>query len=131
MAGIRIHHPTLREASLLVPHPGDAATGRKGKDYVLRLDSEGNVIVSETVWTRLQEAQAAGANHGFIVLNEVADPPTINVTQGGAVTDPLLTQPTYEQVGDIAAEFAPPGMVATIRTYDPNTGEVIQEDSNG
>lgn len=78
MPGIRIHHPTLRGCTLLVPHPGDPRTGRKPKDYHIHLDENGDALVSETVWRRLQEAQASGLSaHGFIVLNEVPDPPTL------------------------------------------------------
>lgn len=85
MAGIRIHHPQLSSCILLVSHPGDPRTGRRAKDYPIHLDSEGDSIVSETVWRRLREADAAGQRHGFIVLNEVPDPPTLMIHQAGPV----------------------------------------------
>lgn len=109
MSGIRIHHPTLRNCVLLVPHPGEFRRGlkvynkgRKPKDYRIELDSEGNCIVSDTVWLRLQEARG-----DFIILNEVSDPPSQIVGfQEGTVEIPA----TYKQLNGIAREFAPPGL---------------------
>lgn len=78
MPGVRIHHIDLRNCTLLVEHPGEIKKlfrtkykGRVAKDYHIKLDNEGNCIVSETVWTRLQEAGVKD----FIVLNTVEDPP--------------------------------------------------------
>lgn len=107
MAGVRIHHPTLTNAVLIVPHPGDPATGRRPKDYHVRLDSDGNAIVSETVWDRLEQARASGlSEHAFIVLGEVKNPPDLIV--GG---EPERV-PALLQEGDIVREIIgdlPPG----------------------
>lgn len=107
MPGVRIHHPTLTNAVLIVPHPGDPATGRRPKDYHVRLDSNGDAIVSETVWDRLQQARGSGlSDHAFIVLGEVADPPPLIV---GGDPDRL---PAHLQEGDVVREILgdlPPG----------------------
>lgn len=80
MAGIRIYHPVLRSHILRVPHPGDERTGRRPKDYFIQLDAEGNCIVSETVWMRLEEARLSGfSQHGLAVLNVVERPPCLQV----------------------------------------------------
>ena len=95
MPGIRIHHPTLRSCVCIVPHPGDRRTNRRPKDYPITLDDDGNCIVSETVWRRLQEARKSQlSTHNFIVLNEVKDPPTIGIGWGTEKPDLL---PTYRE----------------------------------
>lgn len=114
MAGIRIHHPTHKSCILLVPHPGEFRRGlrtynkgRKPKEYRIELDSDGNCIVSETVWMRLQEAKAP-----FIVLNEVLDPPKQTLGfNDGTVEVPA----TYKQIADVVREIAPPGVKTYIR----------------
>lgn len=73
--GIRILHPTARACILRIPHPGDPATGRRPKPYRIELDSNGEAIISTTIWQRLEEARAAGWPHGLIVANVVASPP--------------------------------------------------------
>lgn len=98
MSGVRIHHPTLRACKLLVPHPR--------KDYHLTLDADGNTIVSETVWRRLQEAAHTG--HGFIVLNEVPDPPDIVI---GRDYD---TVRTFRLIDKAMQELAPQGTTVRI-----------------
>lgn len=115
MAGIRIHHPSLTNCTLLVGHPGKGK--RKAKDYHIHLDSDGNSIVSETVWQRLQEAKQSGKSpHAFIVLNEVPDPPDILVGDTGATADiPVFRQAPSGEVEDaellsIAQTFAPRGV---------------------
>jgi hypothetical protein len=67
--GIRLHHPTERDCIWLVRHPR--------KDYWLRLDGAGDVIVSTTIYERLKEVALAG----LIFLNEVKAPP--NLVVGG------------------------------------------------
>ncbi len=112
MPGIRIHHPTQRNCILLVPHPGEIRhglrrinKGRKPKDYRIELDSDGNCIVSEVVLQRLQEVTQV-----FIVLNEVASPPTQTLGfDFGSYEEPAI----YKQLKDVVAEIAPPG----VRTY--------------
>ena len=75
MAGLRLYHPEHRTKLLLIPHPGNRRTGRLPKDYYIRLDETGHVIVSEKVWSRLQECHAAGFRHGLSLVNVVEDPP--------------------------------------------------------
>lgn len=111
MPGIRIHHPTHRNCVMLVPHPGEIKRGfkkinkgRAPKDYRITLDSEGNSIVSETVWQRLVEA---GSN--FLVLNEVLDPPKQTMSsKKGNVYHPAV----YKEVKDAVLEIAPAGVTA-------------------
>ena len=45
------------------------------KDYLLRLDGEGAVIVSPKIADRLNEASASGAAHGLVFSNTVKRPP--------------------------------------------------------
>jgi hypothetical protein len=109
MPGLRIHHPTERNCTLLVHHPGEIKSfmktrnkGRGPKDYHIRLDNDGNCIVSTVVWERLQEA---GAN--FIVLNEVADPPAqILGMNDSSVEIPAVKREINKAIVDIS----PPGM---------------------
>lgn len=115
MGGLRIHHPDLRACVLLVPHPGDPVTGRRPKDYHITLDADGDCIVSETVWRRLEEARGSGLSpHQFMVLNEVPDPPKIIV--GGAPAERVRTfrqQPngvSDAALLSIAQQYAPPGL---------------------
>lgn len=121
MAGLRIHHPELRDCKLLVPHPGDARTGRKPKDYHITIDSEGNAIVSETVWMRLQQARASNLSpHAFLLLNEVADPP-MQMVGDIAGREVRTFRQTPEGVSDaqllsIAQKLAPPGLAPRITT---------------
>jgi hypothetical protein len=105
MPGIRIHHPTLSNCTLVVPHPG--GDERRPKDYNIRLDNDGNTIVSETIWQRLNEARLNGFSaHQFIVLNEVADPPTQYVDFG----KPPEYQRMFKQIQDAITELTPQGV---------------------
>lgn len=102
MPGVRIHHPELRDCTLLVPHPGDPETGRRPKDYHIRLDSNGDCIVSETIWQRLKEARDSGlSTHDFIVMNEVKNPPDLKL----GFTGPVVQRRTYKQMGDAIKEI--------------------------
>jgi hypothetical protein len=118
MAGIRIHHPTLADCTLIVRHPGGGQ--RKAKDYHIHLDSEGDTIVSETVWQRLQEAKGSGQSpHAFIVLNEVPDPPDLVVGDPSATREVRTFVQTPDGVEDaellsIAQSFAPRGVTPRI-----------------
>lgn len=120
MAGIRIHHPKLRSVVLLVPHPGNES-GRKPKDYRIHIDSEGDSIVSERVWQRLQEAKASGLSpHEFIVMNEVPDPPTLVMDNNKNGHSVQTVRQTPQGVSDdelltIAQRFAPPGVNMNIK----------------
>lgn len=134
MPGLRIHHPTARSVILLVPHPGDPKTGRRPKDYHIHLDAHGDAIVSTTVWGRLVEAEASGLSpHGFIVLNEVADPPTLVMSAAGrAELRPAHVQGSDGAVHDVAMQavaqkFAPKGVKARITTTKPARGRKPKE----
>lgn len=118
MAGIRIHHPTLRNCKLLVKHPGNPLTGRKAKDYHITIDAEGDTIVSETVWMRLQEAKKEGFDGEFIVLNEVPDPPTL-VLSNRSQAEQLRTFRIDED--RVLREIAPPGVTPRVANV-PHTG---------
>lgn len=76
--GFRIHYTdeTYWGSIVLITHPGDMATGRVPKDYVFRLDANGDIIVSSKIWERLEEMKKAGINHGFVFSNVVGEPPT-------------------------------------------------------
>jgi hypothetical protein len=118
MSGIRIHHISERGCVLVVPHPGfsvdnssDSAGSRRPKDYYVHLNQEGDAIVSERVWQRLQEA---GAGRVFVVLNEVANPPTLLV--GGPPTETRAVRfDTNEELRAVAQQFAPPGVRMNVK----------------
>lgn len=82
MPGLRLRatNPPPSGEPLLVPHPG--GDGRAPKVYFLRCDPDGYVIVSETVWSRLEEAAAAGFPHGLEYVNTVEAPPTVQLRGG-------------------------------------------------
>lgn len=115
MPGIRIRHPnqTLWGQTVLVPHPGDPRTGRKPKDYHLRLDNEGCVIVSTTVWRRLEEARSCGLSpHKFVIVNIVEDPPT-----QGIGSTPEQPRRMFRQEQDALRELAPMGINPRIERH--------------
>lgn len=116
MPGVRIHHATERNCVLLVPHPGEIKglirtrnRGRKPKDYRIELDNEGNAIVSDTVWRRLQEA---GAN--FIVLNEVPNPPSQIV---GFVDGEVATPAVKKEINRAIRDIAPAGVTTYVTRH--------------
>jgi hypothetical protein len=114
MSGLRIHHPTLRDVVLVIPHPGNAQ-GRRPKDYHIHIDNDGDAIVSETVWMRLEEARGSGLSpHKFLLMNTVLDPPTLVIGDGA----PTERKRMYRQMQDIAQEFAPDGVVPRITQKD-------------
>ncbi len=117
MSGLRIHHPTLRNCVLIVPHPGSYK--RKAKDYHIHIDNEGDALVSDVVWGRLMEAKKAGAGHQFILMNTVLRPPTQGI---GVNTDIFAIEQEekriYKQLQDVAREFAPNGVVPRITRKD-------------
>jgi len=117
MPGLRIHHPTATNCTLLVSHPGEIKSflrnknkGRLPKDYHIRLDNDGNCIVSETVWLRLKEA---GAN--FIILNEVADPPAQLV---GMNDSSVYTPAMKREINEALVDIAPPGVKSYVSEYN-------------
>lgn len=89
MAGIRLHHPTLRSADgstvtyvVEIPQPYPRAYNcpnckrqHSNKAIHLRLDGNGDVIVSPEVFLKLKEVFFAG----FEVSNEVKKPPRLAV----------------------------------------------------
>jgi hypothetical protein len=90
----------------VVPHPGDALTGRRPKDYVVRLDHEGCCVVSEEVWARLQEARPF-TPHPLVAVNAVEKGPKQIVGMGTEIGD---DEPSWmRQERDFLREHAPPG----------------------
>lgn len=84
--GIRLHHPVERDCIWLVRHPR--------KNYYLRLDADGDVIVSTTVYERLKQVGLAG----LIYLNVVAEPPTLIIGDASQLMDVAVYNPLVEQV---------------------------------
>jgi hypothetical protein len=79
MPGVRIHHREKRDCVVQIPHMGRQSAGHP-KLYNVRLDANGDAIVSPTVWQRLQEALGLlGSPSVFLVLDEVRQPPTLHV----------------------------------------------------
>lgn len=119
MSGLRIHHPTVRDAVLVVPHPGNPSIGMRPKDVLIHLDGEGNSIVSAGVWEQLQQARA-GMPTLFMVLNEVQNPPTLRIESDGKV--PLRRRVfrqhhdtvTDDELVAVAQQFAPRGVTPRI-----------------
>ena len=110
--GIRIHHPTLTSCMLEIPHPGrideNGNVLRRPKNYHIRLDADGNCIVSTTVWDFLKEARDTGFTpHEFIIVNTVANPPAQTVGQAGSEEQRRV----YRQIKEAIHEIAPTGVV--------------------
>lgn len=79
MPGVRIHHREKRDCVVQIPHMG-RPTAHGPKLYNVALDSNGEAIVSPTVWARLQEALGLLGNPSvFLVLDEVKEPPALVV----------------------------------------------------
>lgn len=119
MPGVRIHHPTLRHAMLAIPttreygkplHCRRCDEPHTVKHYHVIIDSDGNAIVSEVVWARLREI----GTHDFIVLNEVAKPPTQRV--GMDSRRQRDDRRMVKQVGEALEDMAPRGTTVTITT---------------
>lgn len=77
--GLRLRHPTITDATVIVPHPGGGAIARLPKDFHIRVDSEGYTIVSATVYEGLKECAGFGFVHGFVFVNEIDNPPAQGV----------------------------------------------------
>lgn len=79
--GIRImaEEPSLRRKCLfVVPHPERRLPDGSPKEYHLRTDEHGAVLVSETVWRRIQEIMAANPYAPrFMVVGHTYDPPDL------------------------------------------------------
>lgn len=96
MPGVRLHHPTHRSCTFLaedvtrpyrVPVTCPVCSAAHGapvqhhvKTYHLDLDSEGDVIVSETVFARLKTMPGLA---GLFPKNEVAKPPDLVIGMNG------------------------------------------------
>ena len=76
MPGVRLHHREKRDCVVQIPHMG-RTTPTGPKLYNLRLDANGDVIVSATVLQRLREAQALLGVNLFVILDEVKEPPSL------------------------------------------------------
>lgn len=91
--GIRIRHATLRDGMGLIQEPiaiepylcprclpvYPAYATHEFKTHHVMLDAEGFGIVSPVVWAIIQRQPNAA---GFVMINEVADPPPIRIHTG-------------------------------------------------
>lgn len=112
--GVRIQYldPKANGATVLIEHAGDPKTGRAKKDYHLRLDGEGRVIVSTTILRRLQEAHAP-----ILILNEVADPPAQKF--GSMFVD---DRQKMREIDGALRTLAPPGTYGRVSQEIPHAG---------
>ena len=104
MSGLRIHHPTMANCTLLIRHPG--GPDRTAKDYPVHLDADGYSIVSDRVWQRLQEASPGE----FLLVNEVKDPPTLVIGGAGRPSRTFRRAPdgiSDSELAAVAQSFAP------------------------
>lgn len=104
MPGLRIYHPEVRSTVVLVPLPPKTAQG-SAKEVQIVVDDSGHALVSEGVWEELVLAKNAGNNAGFIIINEVADPPPLVLGSG-----PDFGRPTVRVEQDALREIAPAGV---------------------
>jgi hypothetical protein len=89
MPGIRLRHPDYANALVTVPIPHrplrpphlcpTCNLTHAVKTYHLRLDDQGTVIVSATIYEWLKEVGLAG----FELVNEVKNPPPIRLELNG------------------------------------------------
>ncbi|MEE9125400.1 MAG: hypothetical protein V3U14_13055 [candidate division NC10 bacterium] len=90
-----------------VPHPGDPSTGRSGKDYFIRCNSEGYSEVNPHIFDRLKEAAKGGFSPlKFSYGGENPNPTTQTIGDGKA---PIADQHMMRQIAD------------AVRTIDPRT----------
>lgn len=111
MAGIRIQHPTAASCRYTVvdggvpyvapyectpPDLGGCGSTHLFKTHHLNLDETGSVIVSTGVYERIKGRLALD---GFVVANEVKDPPTLRLGMArgaGAWGDiPIVRSPNH------------------------------------
>lgn len=98
MPGVRLAHPSLRGITYVVEDPfrpytvpylcQTCQTTHNMKSYHLELDGEGAVIVSTTVYERLQELGMAG----LVLMNEVKEPPPITIGFAGMQVIPRIVE---------------------------------------
>src|SRR3990172_7053657 len=108
MPGVRLHHPVLSSCTLVVETMTDFANREPrmcsecGKPHDrkavhLRLDAQGDVIVSLSVLESLKKVHLAGMELG----NEVAKPPTLHI---GAVARPTIEVVDLNLNGEVARD---------------------------
>ena len=93
--GIRVRHPIATGCTLIVHHPR--------KDIAVHLDGTGHALISTGVWAQVQQA-----DHRFVYVNDVYDPPTQNVGIGGGGL--FQRQPVVEDFAEALRTIAPPGV---------------------
>lgn len=108
MSGLRIYHPTVRSGIVQVPVPPKTEFGTSKLVNVI-VDDTGHAMVSEGVWSELELAASNGQQHGFLIMNEVPDPPALVV--GG---DPDFGRNTYLVEQEALREIAPAGVTTHV-----------------
>lgn len=111
--GLRIYHPTLRDAVLLVPSKKKRPQGTD-KDLQVVVDSCGYALVSEGVWESLERARRHGQAHEFLIVNTVEAPPAMRVGDG-----PDFRRRTFRQEQTALREIAPAGVATRIVPHQP------------
>jgi len=145
--GVRINHPTIRSETIALHHDpttvgkdhrGELNRNRRAKTYYINVDSNGDALVSHTVWIRIQEAQSrsnVAAGQHFTLQNTVSEPPPITFGTPGpgqemfvpkttlldAFGDRDVTDERHAEVKKIAQGLAPKGTIArvTVREQVP------------
>lgn len=83
MPGVRIHHREKHDCIVQIPRPAQLAGNPAVAPNNIRLDINGDAIVSEGVLAELREAfRLLAMPSVFLILDEVKEPPTLIV--GGA-----------------------------------------------
>jgi hypothetical protein len=106
--GIRIYHPTLRNASFIFTRPPSTPQGAWRKAPIT-IDGDGYALVSEGVWGDLTRSKMSGFHHDFVIVNAINNPPPLLLGFNGEAD---YHRRTYEQVGEALTEIAPAGVVA-------------------
>jgi hypothetical protein len=108
--GLRIvpEDPALRRRALfVVPHPERRLPDGSPKEYHLRSDDNGTILVSETVWRRIQQIMALNPYAPrFMLAGQTRRPPTLIV---GGEPDTL---PVERLEGSV---LRPQGELAVVR----------------
>ena len=112
MAGVRLHHPVFAsctyvvELAQLYPQPYRCPACGKAHDRKaihLRLDADGDVIVSQQIYDQLRTVFLAGLE----VANEVAAPPPLQIGAVDTPTHLIIEQPLNRD--QRATDFYVPG----------------------
>lgn len=115
MAGLRLHHPTLRSSEgstvtyvveLPQPYPVVQSCPNCGKEHAnkaihLRLDGQGDVIVSVEVFEALRTAFFGGME----LVNEIASPPPLRIGAVDKDKERIVESPLRAQ--DAATKINP------------------------